>query len=142
MVFSTIFYFLSTYGVCKKKSIVIAWVNKRNSRFDESSCFVCLKVIWKVDITSQFSWTNFRRNSTRKIVRWFEELINLHLTIFITEFHQKLMEKLSKKIQLSLSHSSLLGRYFTLPQSKLKHILSVSHLLRRESHWSYLSCTP
>ena len=60
--------------------------------------------------------TNFRRNSTRKIVRWFEKLINLnHLTIFITEFHQKLVEKLSKKIQLSLSHSSLLGRYFTLP---------------------------
>ena len=48
--------------------------------------------------------TNFRRNSTRKIVRWFEELINLnHLTIFITEYHQKLVEKLSKKIQLSLA---------------------------------------
>ena len=58
--------------------------------------------------------TNFRRNSTRKIVRWYEELINLnHLTIFITEFHQKVVEKLSKKIQLSLSYSSLLGRYFT-----------------------------
>ena len=42
--------------------------------------------------------TRFRRNSTRKIVTWFEELINLnHLTIFITEFHQKLVEKLSKK---------------------------------------------
>ena len=60
--------------------------------------------------------TNFRRNSTRKIVRWFEELMNLnHLTIFITEFHQKLVEKFFKKIQLSLSHSSLLGQYFTLP---------------------------
>ena len=54
--------------------------------------------MWKVDITSEFCWTTFRRNSTRKIVRWFEELINLnHLTIFITEFHQKLVEKLSKK---------------------------------------------
>ena len=49
--------------------------------------------------------TNFRRNSTRKIERWFEELIDLnHLAIFITAFHQKLVEKLSKKIQLSLSH--------------------------------------
>ena len=60
--------------------------------------------------------TNFGRNSARKIVSWFEELINLNdLTIFITEFNQELVEKLSKKIQLSLSHSSLLGRYFTLP---------------------------
>ena len=40
--------------------------------------------------------TNFRQNSTRKKVRWFEELINLnHLTIFITEFDQK--QKFSKK---------------------------------------------
>ena len=52
----------------------------------------------------------------KKIVKWFEELINLnHLTISITEFHHKLVEKLSKKIELSLSHSSLLGRYVTLP---------------------------
>ena len=50
--------------------------------------------------------TNFRQNSTRKIARWFKELINLnHLTIFITEFHQKLVEKLSKKIQLSPSRT-------------------------------------
>ena len=43
-------------------------------------------------------------------------MINLnHFTIFIPEFHQKLVETLSKKIQLSLSHLSLLGRYFTLP---------------------------
>ena len=59
---------------------------------------------------------NFRQNSTSKKVGWFEELINLnHLTIFITGFHQKLVEKLSEEIQLSLSHLSLLGRYLTLP---------------------------
>ena len=44
---------------------------------------------------------SFQRNSTRKTVRWFEELINFnHLTIFITEFHQKLIEKLSMNIHL------------------------------------------
>ena len=43
-------------------------------------------------------------------------MINLtYLTIFITEFHEKLVEKLAKNIQLSLSHLSLLGRYVTLP---------------------------
>ena len=52
-----------------------------------SNQFWPIKVLWKVDITSQFFWTTFRWNSTRKIVRWFEELINLnHLTIFIIVF--------------------------------------------------------
>ena len=61
------------------------------------------------DITSQFSSTTFRQIFD-------QELINLnHLTIYITGFHQKLVEKLLKKIQLYLSHSSLLGRYVTLP---------------------------
>ena len=84
--------------------------------FSSFQASIFIKVMWKVDITSHFSWTTFRRNSTRKIVRWFEELINLnHLTNFITEFHQKLVEKLSKKIQLSLSRLSLFGRYLTLP---------------------------
>ena len=75
-----------------------------------------LKVMRKVDITSQFFWTTFRLvfDEIDQEDRWFEELINLnHLTIFITKFHQKLVEKLSKKIQLSLSHSSLLGWYVT-----------------------------
>ena len=65
--------------------------------------------------------TNFRRNSTRKKVRWFEELIKLnHLTIFITKFNQKLVEKLYKKnsaISLALiaarSVFHLTLRYFT-----------------------------
>ena len=34
--------------------------------------------------------TSFRRNSTRKIVRWFEEFINLnHLTIFYNRISSK-----------------------------------------------------
>ena len=69
--------------------------------------------------------TSFWRNSTRKIVKWFEELTNFnHLTIFITEFYQKLVEKFSKTIQLSLSHSSLLNRNVTLPWATSCHGLS------------------
>ena len=42
-------------------------------------------------------------------------MINLnHLTIFKAEFNQRLVKKLSKKIQLYRSHSWLLDRYFTL----------------------------
>ena len=83
--------------------------------------------------------TSFRRNSTGKIVRWFEEFINLnHLTVFVTEFHQKLVEKLSKKIQLSLSYSSLLGRYVTfsvcLACSGERAIEAISLALHSVSH--------
>ena len=71
--------------------------------------------------------TNFRRNSTRKIVRWFEELINLnHLAIFITEFNQKLVEKLSEKFShLSRTHRCSVG---ISPYFKARlNILSLSH---------------
>ena len=37
------FYFLITYGVCKKKKYCNRMSEKKNSPFDECSCFVCLR---------------------------------------------------------------------------------------------------
>ena len=107
--------------------------------------------------------TSFRRNSTRKIVRWFEELINLnHRTIFITEFHQKLVEVVQKNSAISLAliaarsvfhltlrrcetHSQCVS--LTLPRAPLKLSLLhsiVFHIALRqcETHSQCVSLAP
>ena len=37
------FYFLITYGVCKKRKYCNRMSEKKNSPIDECSCFVCLR---------------------------------------------------------------------------------------------------
>ena len=102
---------------------------------------ISIKIILLKLIVLNFIWHN-NVNDISLVHNKLNNIKLIYIYIYIKNINLNFFIKMIIELFNGIENSSLLASLVMYLKEHVKHVLSASLSLRRERHWSHLSCTP